>query len=140
MNTETSLFASAIDLPILAAPAAAGFPSPADDFAENRINLEEYLIPRRASTFLMRASGCSMQALGIHDGDLLIVDRSLPVTEGCVVIAMVDGGFAVKQWRLHAEGVVLSSAPPGRTDISLTPGQEVTIWGVVRWSIHRMES
>jgi DNA polymerase V len=74
----------------------AGFPSPADDFIERRLSLDEHLIQHKESTFFMRVAGHSMRGLGIYDGDLLIVDRSVPATHGCVVVAVVDGEFTVK--------------------------------------------
>src|SRR4030065_87338 len=68
----------------------AGFPSPADDYVEQRISLDEHLIQHRESTFFMRVAGDSMRGLGIFNGDLLVVDRALPVTHGCSLIAGVD--------------------------------------------------
>src|ERR1022692_2628079 len=75
----------------------ADFPSPADDFVEQRLSLDEHLIQHRESTFFMRVAGDSMCGLGIFNGDLLVVDRALPVTHSCVVIAVLDGEFTVKQ-------------------------------------------
>jgi len=116
----------------------AGFPSPADDYVEQRISLDEHLIQHRESTFFMRVAGDSMRGLGIFDGDLLVVDRALPAEHGCVVIAVLDGEFTVKQLLHTAEGRVLRSAHPGYADMLIKPEQDFAIWGVVSWNIHKV--
>lgn len=115
----------------------AGFPSPADDYVEQRISLDEHLIARRDSTFFMRVAGESMRGLGIFDGDLLVVDRALPVTSGCVVIAVVDGEFTVKQLLNTANGQILRAAHPDYADMHIKPEQDFSIWGVVSWNVHK---
>ena len=77
--------------PLFAARVEAGFPSPADDYVDRALDLHEELVPRPAATFFVRARGESMIGAGIHDGDLLVVDRSLPPVPGRVVIAALDG-------------------------------------------------
>lgn len=103
----------------------------------HRLSLDEHLDRHRESTFFMRAAGDSMHGLGIFDGDLLVVDRAQPAVHGCVVIAMVDGEFAVKQLLHTPGGRVLRAAHPDYSDIHIEAGQELTIWGVVNWNIHR---
>ncbi|HCI53023.1 MAG TPA: peptidase S24 [Gallionella sp.] len=115
----------------------AGFPSPADDYVEQRISLDEHLIGRRESTFFMRVAGESMRGLGIFDGDLLVVDRALPATSGCVVIAVVDGEFTVKQLLHTSDGPVLRAAHPDYDDMHIQPEQDFSIWGVVSWNVHK---
>ena len=87
----------AIARPLLASRVEAGFPSPADDYVERSLDLNEELIQHPAATYFLRAGGCSMQGAGIHDGDLLIVDRSINAEPGMVVVAVVDGEFTVKR-------------------------------------------
>ena len=116
----------------------AGFPSPADDYVEQCISLDEHLIQHRESTFFMRVAGDSMRGLGIFDGDLLVVDRALPVTHGCVVIAVLDGEFTVKQLLHTAAGQVLRAAHPDYPDTLIRPEQEFAIWGVVSWNVHKL--
>ena len=116
----------------------AGFPSPADDYVEQRISLDEHLIKHPESTFFMRVAGDSMRGLGIFDGDLLVVDRALPATHGCVVIAVLDGEFTVKQLLHTAEGQVLRAAHPDYADTLIKPEQDFSIWGVVRWNVHKV--
>ena len=122
---------------LLRRPIPAGFPSPADDYVEQRISLDEHLIGRRESTFFMRVAGESMQGLGIFDGDLLVVDRALPATSGCVVIAVVDGEFTVKQLLNGPGGPILRAAHPDYPDMHIKPEQDFSIWGVVSWNIHK---
>ena len=116
----------------------AGFPSPADDYVERRISLDEHLIQHPESTFFMRVAGDSMRGLGIFDGDLLVVDRAVPAAHGCVVIAVLDGEFTVKQLLHTAQGQVLRAAHPGYADTLIRPEQDFSIWGVVRWNVHKV--
>jgi DNA polymerase V len=116
----------------------AGFPSPADDYVEQRLSLDAHLIQHRESTFFMRVSGDSMRGSGIFDGDLLVVDRALPVMHGCVVIAVLDGEFTVKQLLHTPDGRVLRAAHPDYPDMLIKPEQDFSVWGVVSWNIHKV--
>lgn len=122
---------------LLSRSVPAGFPSPADDYVEQRISLDEHLIGRRESTFFMRVAGDSMRGLGIFDGDLLVVDRALPAASGRVVIAVVDGEFTVKQLLNTPTGQVLRAAHPDYADMHIAPEQDFSIWGVVSWNVHK---
>lgn len=125
--------------PLLATPVPAGFPSPADDFVERRLSLDKHLIRHPASTFLLRVSGDCLAGAGVHDGDLLVVDRAAPPSTGSLVVAVVDGAFALRRLGRDAQGRrVLQSAHPEAPDRSLDAGSDATIWGVVRWAIHRL--
>ena len=115
----------------------AGFPSPADDYLEGTLDLNEHLIRRPAATFFLRVSGDSMTGAGIYPGDILIVDRSLPPTDGRIVIAVVDGGdLTVKRLsRRHGRIRLLpenSHYPP----IEINAEQDLRVWGVVVHAIH----
>lgn len=125
-------------LPLLPRPVPAGFPSPAADYAEDRLNLDEHLIEHREATFFVRVEGHSMTGFGIHDGDLLVVDRALAPGDRAIVVAVIDGAFTVKQLCRTARGVLLRSGGAGCGDILVGPEQELTVWGVVRWSLHRV--
>lgn len=116
----------------------AGFPSPADDYIERRLSLNEHLIQHKESTFFMRVAGHSMRDLGIFDGDLLVVDRAVPASHGCVVVAVVDGEFTVKQLLYTAQGKVLRAAHPDYSEVVIQPDQEFSIWGVVQWNVHKV--
>ncbi|MFY9328565.1 MAG: translesion error-prone DNA polymerase V autoproteolytic subunit [Georgfuchsia sp.] len=114
----------------------AGFPSPAADYFEERLSLDEHLIEHQEATFFVRVAGGSMVGFGIHDGDLLVVDRALQPIDRCVVVAVVDGEFTIKQLCRIPEGVLLRSSGRGHGDIFVGPEQELTVWGVVRYSVH----
>ena len=116
----------------------AGFPSPADDYVERRLSLDEHLIQHKESTFFMRVAGHSMRDLGIFDGDLLVVDRSVPAAHGCVVVAVVDGEFTVKQLLYTTQGKVLRAAHPDYPEVVIKPEHDFSIWGVVQWNVHKV--
>lgn len=124
--------------PLFARPVPAGFPSPADDYFEERIDLNAYLVHHKEATFFLRVEGNSMRELGILDGDLLVVDRSLEAVDGVVVIAVIDGDFTVKQLHRTSDSVILKSANSAYPDILIRPEQDLVIWGVVRWAIHQL--
>ena len=90
----------------------AGFPSPAEQYLEPPLDLNEFLIKRPAATYFVRGEGDSMIGAGIHEGDLLVVDRSLRPASGDVIIASVDGDFTVKTCRRDKDGVRLEPATP----------------------------
>jgi len=124
--------------PLLAGPVPAGVPSPVCDFVRDPLRLDEALIEHREATFFARVSGDSMTGFGIHDGDLLVVDRALAPTDRSVVIAVVDGEFTVKQLCRLPEGILLRANGQDHGDIFVGPEQAFAIWGVVRWVIHRV--
>lgn len=103
-----------------------------------RLSLDEHLVDHREATFFVRVSGNSMTGFGIYDGDLLVVDRALDPADRSIVVAVVDGEFVVKQLCRLPDGVLLRSGAPGHRDILVGEGQELQVWGVVRWSIHKL--
>ena len=124
----------------------AGFPSPAEQYQEPPLDLNELLVKRPAATFFVRVQGDSMIGEGIHDGDLLVVDRSLRPASGDVIIACVDGDFTVKTLRLGngergmGNGEVrLVAANPNYPDIVLKSGQEMDYFGKVTACIHQFK-
>lgn len=124
--------------PLLAKAVPAGFPSPAADFVEAHLDLNEHLVEHHEATFFVRVSGHSMTGFGIHDGDLLIVDRAVDPAERSIVIAVIDGEFTVKQLCYLPEGVLLRAGASGYSDILVGSEQDLSLWGVVRWVIHRV--
>lgn len=110
---------------------AAGFPSPADDYATKAIDLNAALIKNPQATFLMRIAGTSMRDAGVDDGDVVLVDRALRAVHGSVIIAVVDGEFTCK--RLYKRGgmLKLQAANPTFPDIVPGDGQTIELWGVV---------
>ena len=119
-------------------PIEAGFPSPVDDHIEESLNLNTYLVRNRAATFFLRASGSSMIDAGIHDGDLLIVDRSIQAGNNRIVIAALEGELTVKRLVRRKNGVFLVPANPSFPEIDITENEYVYIWGVVTYVIHRV--
>ncbi|KXS38722.1 MAG: DNA polymerase V [Halomonadaceae bacterium T82-2] len=113
-----------------------GFPSPAQDYTSDRLDLNEHLIKRPSATFFMRVSGDSMEDFGMHDGDLLIIDRSLDPRPGHMVAALVDGEVIVKRYEVHGGRPCLVSGNPRYAPIPLA-GHECRIWGVIRSVIHQ---
>ena len=115
----------------------AGFPSPAEQYLEPPLDLNELLVKRPAATYFVRVEGDSMVGAGIRGGDLLVVDRSLRPADGDVIIASVDGEFTVKTYRRDQDGVRLEPANPAYQTIRLRAGQELDYFGKVTACIHR---
>ena len=125
--------------PLYASAVAAGFPSPADDFIEGALDLNEHLIAHPAATFMVRVDGASMSGAGIFSGDLLIVDRSLESRSGQIVVAVVGGELTVKRLLRTATGWMLKAEHPDYPPTPIGPGVECAIWGVVTGSVRRFE-
>ena len=125
-----------VQLPLFASRVPAGFPSPADDYVESRLDLNELLIQRREATYFLRVKGDSMQGAGIHPGDLIVVDRSLNAQDGNVVVAEVDGELTIKRLRFSAGNPELHPENPAYAVMRFKEGQELRIWGVVTSSVH----
>ena len=125
-------------LPVFLGRLPAGFPSPADDYLEGKLDLNRHLIKHPAATFFVRVSGDSMLGAGIHTGDLLVVDRSLEAVDGNVIVAALDGELTVK--RLSKRGIAVRLLPENRNyqPIEVQPQQEFEIWGVVTNVIHAL--
>ena len=117
---------------------SAGFPSPADDYIDAGIDLNEHLIRHPASTFFLKVKGESMTNAGIQSGDLLIVDRSLDPQPGCIVVAILDGYFTLKKLVRRKEILYLEAEHPSYPPIDLRNYENVEIWGVAVYSIHQL--
>ena len=115
----------------------AGFPSPAEQYLEPPLDLNELLVKRPAATYFVRVQGDSMVGAGISDGDLLVVDRSLRPADGDVIIASVDGDFTVKTYHRDKDGIRLEPANAAYPIIRLRAGQELDYFGKVTACIHR---
>lgn len=127
-----------VRIPLMSHTVPAGFPSPADDYIQDALDLNQHLIVHREATFILRVSGWSMRDAGIHDGDELIVDRALEPADGNVVIAVLDGELTCK--RLHKVGgsIRLLAENPDYPEIVIGNAQELVIWGVVTRVLHRV--
>ena len=125
--------------PLLATPMPTGFPAPVDDQIERWLSLDTHLIHNPESTFFMRVQGDDLREQGIHDGDLLVVDRAMPPSTGSWVVAVLDGEFALRCVGRDAQGRrILQSACPEVPNRLLSGQPDCQIWGVVRWAVHRL--
>ena len=139
---QQSILLPAVDKPPIRAPlfshkVAAGVPSPADDYIEGRLSLDEHLISNKDATFFVRAKGNSMVGAGIFDGDLLVVDKSLTPSSGDIVIAIVDGDLTVKRLIKRGGKIILKPENPRCKEIEFKEGQELQVWGVVTSSVKK---
>jgi DNA polymerase V len=125
-------------LPVFLGRLPAGFPSPADDYIEGKLDLNRHLIKHPAATFFVRVTGDSMIGAGIHSGDLLVVDRSLDAVDGHVIVAALDGELTVK--RLFKRGGLLRLLPANSEyqPIEILTQQTFEIFGVVTNVIHAL--
>nr|WP_265437297.1 translesion error-prone DNA polymerase V autoproteolytic subunit [Aeromonas media] len=129
-------YAPITELPLFLSPAVCGFPSPAQDYVEQSIDLNHHCVPHPAATFYVWASGHSMIGEGINDGDMLIIDRAITARHGDIVLACLDGEFTVKKLQVQPVPALL----PGNPDfppIYPQEGQELDIFGVVTFVLHK---
>ena len=124
-------------LPLFSHKVPAGFPSPADDYVQGSLSLDEYLIQHKEATFFVRVKGNSMVDAGIFDGDLLIVDKSLDPQSGDIIIAVVDGELTVKRLLQRNGSYILKPENSLFKDIVFKDGQELVVWGVVTSSVKK---
>jgi len=124
--------------PLFIGSVSAGFPSPADDYIEGKLDLNEYLIKHPAATFFLRAAGDSMIEAGIHHGDILIVDRAIESVDNNVVIAVIDGELTVKRIRKSGNELLLMPDNRDYEPVKMTEEMNVEIWGVVTNVIHSL--
>jgi DNA polymerase V len=113
----------------------AGFPSPAEDFMDAGIDLNQVLIKHPAATFLGRVSGDSMKDLGISDGDIVVIDKSLEVQDGKIVVCYIDGEFTMKTIKLEKDFCWLMPANENYKPIKVTADNDFIVWGVVTYVI-----
>ena len=126
--------------PIFMDSVSAGFPSPATDYMENKLDLNEYLIKHPAATFIVKARGPSMMDAGILSGDLLIVDRSITPKSNDIVIASIFGDLTVKKLQKKENSLFLLSANSEYPSIEVKEEMECFIWGIVTYIIHESNS
>ncbi|MBN2455869.1 MAG: translesion error-prone DNA polymerase V autoproteolytic subunit [Sedimentisphaerales bacterium] len=117
---------------------SAGFPSPAADYEEGKLDLNRHLIRNPAATFFVKANGDSMIGAGIHSGDILIVDRSLEPKDKSVVIAVINGELTVKKIRIRNRKIILEPENHNYPVQEITPDTDFEVWGVVTSVIHRL--
>lgn len=123
-------------LPLFSGRVQAGMPTAADDHVEERIDLHDYVVRHPSETFFVRVQGDSMINAGIHEGDILVVDRSIEAREGNIVIAVLDSELTVKRLRRKGDVVHLVPENDRYPVIVVGPEQEFRIWGVVTTVVH----
>ena len=126
-----------ISLPLFSGGVSAGFPSPAEDYTDRKLDLNELLIKNPAATFFVRVDGDSMIGAGIHHDDILVVDRSRQAVNGDIVIAILDGELTVKRLVRDAHCGRLVAENPNYPSIEITEDNGCEIWGVVTSMVHQ---
>jgi len=116
----------------------AGFPSPADDYRENVLDLDSLVIQHPEATFYVQVTGDSMQDAGICEGDILVIDRAVAATQNAIIVAMLGGEFTVKRLIRSGETVYLVPANPLYQPTKITEEMEFQVWGVATYCIHRL--
>lgn len=134
MNTNKSL---ACRLPLFLSRIPAGFPSPADDYIEEDLDLNELVVKHPTATFFVRVEGESMRDAAISPGDILVVDRSLEAKTGKIIIARLDGEFTVKRLQIKGSRITLQSENALYPAIEVDAGSDFQVWGVVTYVIHK---
>lgn len=117
---------------------SAGFPSPADDFKELRISIDQEVVRNEEATFYARVSGVSMQGAGLDDGDLLVIDRSLEPENDKIAVCFIDGSFTVKRLKVDVDCVYLMSENKNYKPIKVSEGDELLIWGIVTYVVKKV--
>ena len=123
--------------PLMDSGASCGFPSPAEQYANSPLDLNELLVKNPEATFFVRADGDSMINAGIRSGDILVVDRSRTPVQGSIIIACINSEFTVKYLHRDEDGIILKSGNPEYPDIVLFDGSELRVFGVVTSCIHQ---
>lgn len=114
-----------------------GFPSPAGDHLEKALSLEELIVRRPAATFYVRVEGNAMRAAGIHDGDILVVDRSLTPSSGSILIFTMDEEVMIRRYIQQGQRRFLVTDDPSRLPIPIEPHTQWMVWGVATYLIHK---
>lgn len=122
--------------PLFLTGVSAGFPSPADDYIDRSLDLNDLLVRHQAATYFVRAAGDSMIGAGIHSGDILVVDRALEPRHDSVIIAVLNGELTVKRLFRRGERLLLVPDNPAFEPIEVTAEMDFEIWGVVAHVIH----
>ena len=130
---------SKLKFPLFISSIKAGFPSPADDYIEKNLDLNEYLIKHPSATFFLKVEGESMIDAGIHSGDILIVDRSLEPKNNKIIIAALDGELTVKRIKKTKNKLFLVPENNQYLPIEITNEMDFSIWGIVIYVIHPVD-
>ena len=127
-----------IELPYYDTKVQAGFPSPAEDHLEQRLDLNTLVIDNPSATFFVRVAGESMREIGITDGDILVVDRSIEIWGNRIIVAVIDSEFTIKRFTKRNGTVVLEAENPDYPPIKITEEIDFSVWGVVCWTLKKL--
>lgn len=127
-------------IPLFTSHIIAGFPSPAESYVENNLNLHEHLVHKPASTFFVRVAGDSMIGAGIFKGDLLIVDRSIEPRHRSIIVAVVFGEFTLKRFIKRQDKIFLQPENPKYHEIEITDESQFEVWGVATANVHDLRN
>ncbi len=133
-HTEEPLYLTFSDSPV-----HAGFPSPADDFLEGRLDLNKALIKNPSSTFYARVKGESMVGDGVSDGDLLVIDKSLTPYSNCLAVCFLNGEFTLKRVKIEGDSLWLIPSNDKFKPIQVNKENDFTIWGIVSYIIKKVK-
>lgn len=125
-------------MPLAHTGVSAGFPSPADDFKELRISIDQEVVKNEEATFYARVAGQSMQGAGLDDGDLLVIDRSKEPEDNAIAVCFVDGEFTVKRLKVEEACIYLMPENPNYSPIKVTEDNQLIIWGVVTYVVKKV--
>jgi DNA polymerase V len=128
-----------MELPQVTSRISAGFPSPADDYIDKKLDLNEFLVRHPASTFFVRVIGDSMINAGMNSGDLIVVDRSIEASSGRIVLAVVNGEFTVKRFVIRKTKPFLVPENDKYKEIEINENTQFEVWGVVTSVIHEVK-
>jgi DNA polymerase V len=126
-----------LELPLFSNAVSAGFPSPADDYIENHLDLNKYLIQHPSSTFYIKVTGDSMVEANIYCGDILIIDRSIKIQNNDVALVILNGSFTVKRLKIIGERILLVPENEKYKTVEVSKEMDFEVWGKVVWSIHK---
>lgn len=124
-----------LEMPFILGGIKAGFPSPAADFDETRISIDQIVVKHKEATFYAKANGNSMIGAGIDDGDILVIDRSLEPRDGKIAVCFIDGEFTVKRIKVESDCVYLMAENSKYQPIKVTEENELIIWGIVTYVV-----
>lgn len=123
------------ELPYVSGGIKAGFPSPATDFEDGKLSLDDYLVKNPLATFYAKVSGNSMTGAGIENGDIMVIDRSLEPTENKIAVCCIDGEFTVKRIKIKKDGLYLIPENKDFEPIKITESNLFVVWGIVTYVI-----
>ena len=129
---------NAKEFPFIADGIKAGFPSPAADFDETKISIDQLVVKNETATFYAKANGNSMIGAGIDDGDILVIDRSIEPTDNKIAVCFIDGEFTVKRIKIEEDCVYLQAENPKYKSIKVTEDNDLIIWGIVTYVVKKV--